>query len=289
MTPLERAWRGTKNDWRLHVLSIFSVAVAFVCLAAALLVVVNVKAIQSRWVESGRASVYLLPEATADQTRAIEAALRASAGVTDVRYVSSEDARRELTGNGDNDVLAALPAAAFPASLEVRVQDDAEGSRLNKLSALLGSLPAVEAVETYQDWGKRLGGLLAGGVTAALVLALVVLAAVVSVVSSTIRLSLQRRRIEVEVLKLVGATDSYVRRPFVVEGAAQGAIGAFFAVMLLGLLYGIVKNHFDGQLAILLGVTPTFLPWTVVLSMVVLGGGLGALAAFTSLRKLLIV
>ncbi|MBX3129131.1 MAG: permease-like cell division protein FtsX [Polyangiaceae bacterium] len=289
MTPLERAWRGTKNDWRLHVLSIFSVAVAFVCLAAALLVVVNVKAIQSRWVESGRASVYLLPEATPDQTRAIEAALRASAGVTDVRYVSSEDARRELTGNGDNDVLAALPAAAFPASLEVRVQDDAEGSRLNKLSALLGSLPAVEAVETYQDWGKRLGGLLAGGVSAALVLALVVLAAVVSVVSSTIRLSLQRRRIEVEVLKLVGATDSYVRRPFVVEGAAQGAIGAFFAVMLLGLLYGIVKNHFDGQLAILLGVTPTFLPWTVVLSMVILGGGLGALAAFTSLRKLLIV
>lgn len=288
MSPLDRAWRGTKNDWRLHLLSIFSVAVAFVCLAAALLVVVNVRAVQTRWVESGRASVYLKPEATPEQIRSIEAALRASPGVTDVVFVSSEDARREVSGT-DTEVLGALPAAAFPASLEVRVNDDSEATLLGKLSAQLSVLPAVEAVETYQAWGKRLGALLAGGVTAALVLAVVVLAAVVSVVSSTIRLSLQRRRIEVEVLKLVGATDSYVRRPFVVEGALQGSVGAVVAVLLLGVLYGIVSSHFDGQLAVLLGVTPMFLPWTVVLVMVVLGGALGALAAFASLRKLLLV
>ncbi|MEZ4222437.1 MAG: permease-like cell division protein FtsX [Polyangiaceae bacterium] len=289
MTPVERAWRGTRNDWRLHSLSVFSVAVAFVCLAAALLVVVNVHAIKTRWVENGRASVYLEPEATPAQVQAIEAALRSTPGVTDVRFVSSEDARRELTGGTQSEALAALPAEAFPASLEVSVADDADASRVAKLSSQLGSLPAVEAVETYQNWGERLGTLLAGGTTASLVLAFVVLAAVVSVVSSTIRLSLQRRRIEVEVLKLVGATDSYVRRPFVLEGAAQGALGAFLAILILGVLYAIVRENFDGQLAVLLGVTPTFLPWTVVLGMVTLGGALGALAAFGSLRKLLSV
>jgi cell division transport system permease protein len=258
-------------------------------LAAALLVVVNVQAIKNRWVESGRASVYLNPEATPAQIQAIEAALRATPGVTDVRFVSSDDARREVVGSSNSEVLAALPAEAFPASLEVRIADDSEATHVGKLSSQLSALPAVEAVETYENWGERLGSLLAGGTTASLVLALVVLAAVVSVVSSTIRLSLQRRRIEVEILKLVGATDSYVRRPFVLEGAAQGALGAFFAVLILGVLYAIVRDHFDGQLAVLLGVTPTFLPWTIVLGMVTLGGVLGALAAFGSLRKLLSV
>ena len=95
-------------------------------------------------------------------------------------------------------------------------------------------LPAVDRVETYAAWSDRLAALLAGGVTASGLLALVVLAAVISVVSSTIRLALQRRRIEVEVLKLVGATDDYVRRPYVVEGAVQGALGATLALVLLG-------------------------------------------------------
>ena len=108
---------------------------------------------------------------------------------------------------------------------------------------------------------------------------LIVLGAVVSVVSSRIRLTLQRRRIEVEVLKLVGATDGYVRKPFVIEGAAQGAIGAVLAMLLLGVLYAIVRGHFDGQLAVLLGTAPTFLPWPVALSMVLLGAGVGAGAA----------
>lgn len=289
MTPLERAWRGSRNDWRLHMLSIFSVAVAFVCLAAAVLVVVNVHTVRTRWAETGRASVFLKPDATQEQIDSITKALRSSEGVTDVNYVSSEDARREITAQKSDDVLAALPAEAFPASLEVRVADEAAVERLSKLSGQLAALPAVESVETYQSWSERLGTLLAGGVTASIVLALVVLAAVISVVSSTIRLTLQRRRIEVEVLKLVGATDSYVRRPFVLEGAAQGGIGACIAIVLLGVLYAIVRGHFDGQLAVLLGMTPTFLPWFVCAGMVLLGALLGAVAAFGSLRRLLLV
>jgi cell division transport system permease protein len=289
MTPLERAWRGTKNDWRLHLLGVFSVAVAFVCLASALLVVVNVDSIRTRWAESGRASVYLRPTATPEQIGSIEKALRATEGVGDVRFVSSEDARREVLSGDTDEILAALPAEAFPASLEVRVVDEAGVDRVSRLEAQLEALPAVESVETYQAWSQRLGSLLAGGVTAAFVLALVVLGAVVSVVSSTIRLTLQRRRIEVEVLKLVGATDGYVRKPFVIEGAAQGAIGAVLAMLLLGVLYAIVRGHFDGQLAVLLGTAPTFLPWPVALSMVLLGAGLGAGAAYGSLRRLLIV
>lgn len=289
MTPIERAWRGSRNDWRLHLLSIFSVAVAFVCLASALLVVVNVHGIRTRWAETGRASVFLKPDATPEQIDQIQKALRQTQGVTDVRHVSSEEARREVTAQKNDDVLGALPAEAFPASLEVRVADEAAAERLSKLASQLQALPAVESVETYQSWSERLGALLRGGVTASIVLALVVLGAVVSVVSSTIRLTLQRRRIEVEILKLVGATDSYVRRPFVLEGAAQGGIGALLAIALLGVLYGIVRGNFDSELGVLLGMAPTFLPWFVCTGMIALGALLGAAAAYGSLRRLLLV
>lgn len=288
-SPVKRAFRGAKNDWRLHALSVFSVAVAFVCLAAALLLVVNVGQIRARWAESGRASVYLRKNATAEQVAAIERALKQSDGVTRVRVVSSEDARHELVGLTNDPVLDALPTEAFPASLEVAIESAVATERLGKLAAQLSALPAVESVETYGAWSDRLSALLSGGVSAALLLAGVVLAAVVSVVSSTIRMSLQRRRIEVEVMKLVGATDSYVRSPFVVEGAAQGGFGALFAILLLAVLFGIVQSHFDSNLSALLGATPVFLPWTVAVGLVASGALLGAISAYGSLRKLLVL
>src|SRR5690606_30048743 len=159
MKVLERAWRATKADLRLHVLSVFSVAVAFVCLAAALLVVVNIDAVRQRWEQSGRASVYLRSDATSEQVEKVRAALSATPGVGGVRFVSSEEARREVLGASNDDVLTALPPEAFPASLEFELQDDAASERIAQLSEQLRALPYVEAVETYEAWGERLKSL----------------------------------------------------------------------------------------------------------------------------------
>jgi cell division transport system permease protein len=116
-----------------------------------------------------------------------------------------------------------------------------------------------------------------------------VLSAVLAVVGSTMRMALQRRRTEVEVLKLVGATDGFVKKPFVVEGSLQGAMGAAGAVALLAALFFLVLGRLDGELASLVGVEPTFLPWHVALVMVALGALLGAAAALASLRKMVAV
>ena len=94
---------------------------------------------------------------------------------------------------------------------------------------------------------------------------------------------------EVEILKLVGATDPYVRRPFLIEGAAQGILGVILALILVALLYVIIHGQFDAELGALLGMRPRFLPLWLTAVLIVAGGGLGALAAFASLRKLLTV
>ncbi|HEX2882933.1 MAG TPA: FtsX-like permease family protein, partial [Polyangiaceae bacterium] len=170
-------------------------------------------------------------------------------------------------------------------------QFDAEidEQRVRTLLGQVAAMPSVETVETYQSWSQRLESLLGGGVSAALLLAAVVLAAVISVVGSTIRLSLQRRRAEVEVLKVIGATDRYVRAPFLVEGAIQGALGAMTALLVLGVLFLIVKSSVHGELSLLIGMAPKFLPWHWAVCLVVLGGAMGVLAAYSSLRRLLVV
>jgi cell division transport system permease protein len=281
-----RTWRAGRGSARLHVLSIFSLAVAFVCLASALLVVTNIAAVRDRWSRAGRATVYLRDGASEAEINALTAALESTGGVKKVRLVTAMEARREVIADEQDKALAALPPAAFPASLEVGFSDEVADEELAAMALKLRALPAVETVETYHRWTERLSSLLGGGVTASVCLAVIVLCAVVSVIGSTMRLLLHRRRSEVEVLKLVGATDAFVRRPFVVEGATQGAAGAFAAILMLGALFLIVRGRFDQELSALFGVTPSFLPWHLALGMVALGGMLGALTALVSLRRM---
>ena len=281
-----RTWRAGRGAMRLHLLSIFSLAVAFICLASALLVVTNIAAVRDRWSRAGRATVYLRDGASEAEVGALTAALESTAGVKKVRLVTAMEARREVIADEQDKSLAQLPVNAFPASLEVGFTDEVTDEALGSMALKLRALPAVETVETYQRWTERLSSLLGGGVTASACLAVIVLCAVVSVIGSTMRLLLHRRRIEVEVLKLVGATDAFVRRPFVIEGATQGAAGAAAAILMLGALFLIVRGRFDQELSALLGVTPSFLPWHLALGMVALGGTLGAATALVSLRNM---
>lgn len=285
-----RAKRGILREWRLHALSVFSLAVAFVCLGASLLVLVNLRAVEERWSHAGRASVYLKDDAKGADVDALKDALNKTPGVVGVRYVSSGQARSEFVSAGQTgDALSSLPNEAFPASIELDVNPDMTREELAAVKAKLVELPAVDDVETYEAWTDRLARFVSGGVAASGILALVVFASVLAVVGSTIRLALQRRRAEVEVLKLVGATSRFVKSPFLIEGSAQGAVGASFAVAVLAALFFVLRSRVDGELARMLGVSPTFLPWQAVLAMIATGAVLGATAASLGLRKLVTV
>ncbi len=281
-----RAWRNGRADWKMHLLSIFSLAVAFVCLASALLVVSNLDRVRQRWTRLGRATVYLREGAENTQIQDLRDALARTGGVRTVRLVTPEEARRELVNEAGDSALAALPAQAFSASLELDFAEDVSDTDVASVAAKVRGVPVVDGVETYAKWSERLGRLLGGGVAASILLSLVVSGAVVSVVASTMRMALERRRMEIDVLRLVGATDRYVRAPFLIEGAAQGGLGALGALVLLGALYLIIRGRFDGDLAMLLGVEPAFLPWPIALSLLAGGALLGTLSSAFSLRRL---
>jgi len=286
MSAVGRIWRSGRGDVRVYLLSVFSLAVAFVCLASALLVVFNLRAVETRWARAGRISVYLRDGTSNDQVAQLRKALEQTPAVASTRHVTAADARKEMVDDGVAGSLAVLPVEAFPATIELALTDDVTDEQVAAIAQKLRDVPSIESVETYQRWTDRISALVRGGVAASAVLALVVLAAVVSVISSTMRFALHRRRVEVEVLKLVGATDRFVRGPFLVEGALQGAVGAAASLALLAVLYAIVRGKFDDELGLLLGIRPTFLPWEIMASMIAAGAMLGALSAFAGVRKL---
>lgn len=282
----ERALRAAWSDAKLHLQGVFSVAVAFICLGSMLLLLVNVDGLRQRFSDSGKASVYLRAGVDLETVSAVKAALLAAEGVEKVEYLSAEQARADVLANTTDEALAALPSEAFSASLEVSVATVGAAERLEKLREQLLLLPAVESVETYRAFGERLAALLAGGLRVVGILLVVVLFAAISVVGSSMRMALVRRKSEVEVLKMVGATDSYVRGPFVVEGAIQGGLGALLSVVVLLVLYLVLREAFDGALGTMLGVAPRFLPPLASLGLVFLGASIGSLASFLSLRRL---
>jgi cell division transport system permease protein len=285
MKALERAWRGGRSEWRMHALSAMSASLAFLCLVFALLLVINLRGIENRWRSAGRVSAFLTQQATEEQANQVVRALNKTADVEDVRYVSAEAARSQLLDATPSTLLEALPREAFPSSLEIQFSSTIDPLRRVSVVDQLKKLPGIESIETYENWTSRLARFAEAASMVAGALALVVFLAVVTVVSSSTKLMLERRRNEVEVLRIVGATSEYVSRPFMLEGALQGGFGALMAVLGALAVFLFLGSHFDEQLQLLLGIRPRFLPWFMSVGLVSAGAALGGCAAILSLRR----
>jgi cell division transport system permease protein len=119
------------------------------------------------------------------------------------------------------------------------------------------------------------------------VLALLVVVCVVAVIGNTIRLAVANRKREIEVLKLCGATDAFVRNPFLLEGTLQAVASASLAMLLLLIGYLALRSHVEATLSTLTGVPTTFLSFGTVCTVIGLAGVLGAVGSALSLRRYL--
>jgi cell division transport system permease protein len=289
-TALSRAKRGLRDDLRLHVIAIASLIVAFLCLGAALLSVQNLSRIAERWSGAKHLTVYLKDGAQESDVAQLRLVLESLADAEKVRHVSAADARKEFAEQADLGVsIGALPQDAFPASLEVALRSHTSEQRVGEIAERVRRFGAVEDVETYHDWFSQMGTLLSAGKSAVALLAMLVVVCVLAIIGNTIRLAVANRKREIEVLKLCGATDSFVRSPFMIEGTLQAALAAVVALMLLLCAYLVMRGYVEGTLSAVTGVRTVFLDPLTVLSVVAGAGTIGALGSAISLRRYLSV
>jgi cell division transport system permease protein len=286
-TLYRRAKRGLREDAKLYGVAVSSLTVAFLCLSTALLGVVNLGTFTERWGRTHRMSVYLRDDAQPADVDRLRLVLSAQTGVSRVEHLSPAGARevflRESSATAD---LAGLPAQVFPASLEVEFNAAASDARIGEVAAQVSAFKAAVAdVDTYRSWFERLSGLLSAGRLGALLIGILVLVCVFAVVANTIRLAVAGRRDEIEVLKMCGATDAFVRGPFVIEGALQGLVSAALSIGLLSVAFLLLRGHINAMLVPLLGLKLSFLSPALVLAVLSAGGLTGALGSALSIRR----
>lgn len=234
-------------------------------------------------------SLFLAASASPDELDAIKAKLARYPAIEQRRFVSSETALQRLNAQGLTDITAGLDSNPLPDAWVLTLRH-ADSQEMDALRKELSTLPGVESVHADSAWAQRLQAILGIGRQVVLLLGALFGLALIAIASTAIRSQILARREEIEVSRLIGATDRYIRRPFLYYGALQGATGALAALGILALL-GMALDAPVGQLATLYGSPFRLLPldWpeaALVLFAAALFSWLGAWIAVTrTLRK----
>lgn len=195
----------------------------------------NVQGISAGWQSAAQISLFLNKSVDDAAARALAAELETSPGIAQVSHITPEQALAEFRAtSGFGDALDVLGENPLPAVLVVRpAVESASASRVEQLLEQLKQRPEVEIAQLDMEWIKRLFAILQIGQRGVLVLAVLLAAAVLLIVGNTIRLAINNRRDEIEINKLIGATDAFIRRPFLYFGFWFGLLGGAFAWLLV--------------------------------------------------------
>lgn len=284
---LVHALRGIRAALAMELASTATIALTLLLLGVALLGLVNLDRLTRTWGRGVQVVLYLAPEAPKERVAALFRTLRQRPEVATARWVSSKQAFARLKQSLGNQgaLLEGVEPNFLPASIELSLRAERPGAA-RALLALLRTSSLVQEVDHMGSWARRLDALVGGLRLLALGLALVVAAACLYIVFSTIRLGVHARREEIEIQKLVGATDRFVRAPFMIEGALQGLCGAALAAGLLYGLYAAARPRLQGLLQSSLNeLDLTFLPPSLLLAGLGLGTLLGLLGSRLALGR----
>jgi len=294
MAKARTFWRsaleGIRHQPFVHTVSTVTLAVALFTVGLARSAATELDRLIGSLGGEVRVTVYLDPKARADAQTAVAAGLRQRGMV--VEEVSPRAALDRLVKElgPAAESLRGLPEDPLPPSLEVRIPEGRRAPEaLRTLAAELRALPAVTGVDYGEQAVERLHAMARALRWAGLLAFAVLVGATLIIVSATLQLAIYARREEVEIQKLVGATDRFVQAPFLLEGVVQGLAGALLAVVALV----VFRQTVGPQLATLFSFLrlPTVAtgpsPWLEAVQLAVVGAALGLAGSYLAVHRFL--
>lgn len=282
---LARALARLAAQRAASLLNALAIGVALSLPAGGYALLADLQGVAQRASFEPQVSVFLAPDAP---RAALEARLRGDARVAELRFVSRDEALAELrSAEGLADVIAELERNPLPDTFVLRGAEDGPAA-LEALAESLRAVPGVARVHVDSAWAERLAALARTGRLALGVLGVVLATGLVAVTFNTIRLQILTQREEIEVSRLLGATDAFVRRPFLYLGLLQGAGGGLLALAILGAGLAVL-NEGVGELARAYGSSfrLAFLSWADALSLVAFSAFLGWFGSALSVSRYL--
>jgi cell division transport system permease protein len=219
------------------------IAIALTLPGALYMAVNNLQQLSGHFEASGQMTVFLAADIREVDSGALRLKIASLDDVNKVVYVSPEQALEEFKQYGGiSDALSFLDENPLPAVLLVEPPLGIDKDELNTLVDQIKSFRHVDSVQVDMAWVERLLALLALAQRLVAVVGVLLALAIVLVVGNTIRLSIAARTDEIRVIKLVGGTNAYVRRPFLYSGFWYGAIGGILAWLMLGLCWILLQG-----------------------------------------------
>jgi len=225
------------------MLTIVVIGVALALPACLHVLVQNVRVASGGWNSALDISVYMKPNASLDQAKRAAERIRQRRDVDEVTLIEADTALAEFRRNsGFGAALDALKDNPLPHALVVRPDAEyREAGRVQELSMELKKVDGVDIVQLDTEWVSRFNAILdvirRGVFLAAVLFALGILV----IIGNTIRLDIENRRGEIEVTKLVGGSDAFVRRPFLYNGVWYGLAGGLIAGLIVAVVVAVLS------------------------------------------------
>jgi len=216
------------------LMTVLVIAVTLALPASMHIVIKNAQSISSSWENALDFSVYLKGDVSLADTERLAGLIEQRADVANVNLVSAEDALQEFkSASGFGTALDHLTSNPLPHTLVVRPSGANTEQSMILLHEELGNLPEADLVQIDTDWVQRFHAILDILRRAIAIGAGLLGVAIVVIIGNTIRLDIQNRREEIEVTKLIGASNAFVRRPFLYSGLWYGLGGGLLALALV--------------------------------------------------------
>ena len=284
---IKETYKSIRRNGFMSFASISTVAVSLLVLGMFLMIFLNTNNLAQYLENQVQISVYMQDSATDKELASVKDKLTKMPGVVKVTQVNKQQALERFKKRlGDQEQLLTSLGKEnpFPNSFEVQVDNP---DRIKVLTPQIGQLPKVETAKFGQEVVEHLFQLTKilrlGGIVLVVFLAM----ATLFIISNTIRLTVFARRKEVIIMKYVGATDWFIRWPFLLEGMTLGFFGAVVAFVLINSIYASLLDRIHATLAFLPLLPTSPLLLYVDLFLLAAGTGIGALGSYISLRKFL--
>ena len=284
---LRRAWQGFWRNGLMSLAATATVVLMLALLAGLIILLTGLDATLDYVQQEVQVVAYVKDSATAQDISGLEASLQRMPQVTQVNFVSKDQAYRDFLARhpDEADVIESLPTNPLPASLQINLRDPND---YLDIGTFLKSQPAVDRVMNIQQTVDQLvtviGILRIGGTVILIVVGLIVLFTIVN----TIRLAVVARADEIEIMRLVGASDAFIRWPFIFEGAFVGLLGAAITIGLLFLGQGPITSFLSDYFKVLPVEASATVGQNVALIVLGAGAGIGVLGSYLSVRSYLI-
>jgi cell division transport system permease protein len=284
---LRRAWLGFWRNGLMSLAATLTMVLMLVLLSGLIILLTGLNATLNFVQQEVQVVAYTKDSASQQDISGLEISLQGMAQVTQVNFVSKDQAMKDFLARhpDEAEVINSLPTNPLPASLQINLRDPND---YLDVATYLKSQPAVDRVlnikQTVDQMVTVIGILRAGGTVILIVVGLIVLFIIVN----TIRLAVVARADEIEIMRLVGASDAFIRWPFIFEGALVGLLGALITIGLLFVGQGPITGFLSDYFRVLPVEASATVGQNIALIVLGTGVGVGVLGSYLSVRSYLI-